>query len=47
MKKIDLADVLTFGGLLVAGAGIWMLSPAWALIVMGTALFGIGIRASW
>lgn len=47
MKKLlswlDLSDVLTFGGLGLVGYGISLFSVPIAWIVVGTALFFLGI----
>lgn len=40
----DVRDVLVFGGLAVVGVGVWWIFPAAALIVIGAALFALGIR---
>ena len=40
---VDGSDVLTFGGLALAGVGIGMVSVPVALIVVGMALFALGV----
>lgn len=44
--KVDRVDVMAFGGLLVMGIGIGMLSVPWAMIIIGGLVFGIGIGAA-
>lgn len=42
---IGVEEVLTFGGLAFAAAGLWLLAGApIALIVVGAALFWLGVR---
>lgn len=41
--KIDRIDWLVFGGLILLGTGIGMMSVAWALVVVGSILFCLGI----
>jgi len=43
---IDVVDILTFGGLAMVGAGLWMVRPWVALVVVGGVLFGLGIWSS-
>lgn len=43
---IDIADVLVFGGILMVGCGIWMVRPWVAFVVVGAAMFGLGIWSS-
>ena len=43
---LDLADAHFYGGLALAGAGAWLLSPAWALIGVGVALAVNGFLAA-
>jgi hypothetical protein len=47
MKKIftllDASDVMTYGGLTLAGVGISMISLPVALVVVGAVLFLLGI----
>lgn len=44
--KPDLADGLTFAGLLLMGAGLWLIEPAYALTVVGAVLTWLGIRSA-
>jgi hypothetical protein len=48
-SQIDASDVMTYGGLALAGSGIALISPPVALIVVGTVLFSLGIMTaiSW
>lgn len=46
MKKfaLDLGDVLVFGGLLIAGSGLWLqLGLGIALIAVGSVLVSVGL----
>ncbi|MCC6426271.1 MAG: hypothetical protein IT435_05570 [Phycisphaerales bacterium] len=43
---LDGFDVVTLLGLAMLGVGVWMLSPAWSLIVIGSLLTAWGLRAS-
>ena len=46
MKHIDIADVWTYAGLLVMGAGLWMIDYRLALVIVGSLLFVCGIDAT-
>jgi hypothetical protein len=39
-------DLLTFGGLAMAGVGLWLYAPWISFTVVGFLLFGIGIFPS-
>lgn len=42
---IDLRDCHIYGGLAIAAAGGWQLSPAWTSVALGLALAVMGIFA--
>lgn len=42
MKKISIEDVLLFLGLIMLGAGLWLVAPWISLTVVGGALMMIG-----
>ena len=44
--KIDLPDVVALAGLLTAAAGVWMIYPPAALIVLGVGLMVGGLVAA-
>lgn len=46
MKRIDIADVWTYAGLVVLGVGLWMIDRWLALVVVGLLLFVCGIDAT-
>lgn len=46
MKRIDIADVWTYVGLFVLGAGLWMVDYRYALATIGLLLFVCGIDAT-
>lgn len=46
-RRVDLSDVLALVGLLLVGAGVWLLSPAAALIVVGSVLLVVGLAGAW
>ena len=39
-------DILTWGGLLLAGAGVWQWSPPAAALLVGTVCFAVGLLAT-
>lgn len=41
----DARDLVTFGGLLLAGYGLWSIYPPVACVVVGAALFWLGARS--
>lgn len=43
VPSLDLRDAHIYGGLLVMGAGVWMISPAAAVIAVGAVLFLLGM----
>ncbi len=42
--KIDMRDVLVFGGLGMIGVGFYLIRPEFALVAIGTGMFILGIR---
>ncbi len=44
MKRLN--DAMAFGGLLLLGAGLWFIYPPAAAVVVGAALFAIGVLGS-
>lgn len=42
--KVDPRDVLCFGGIGLAAAGVWQIYPPAAWIVSGAALFWLAVR---
>lgn len=50
LRRLTAPDVLrdlhVYGGLLLAGVGGWLLSPAWTLVLVGLVLVGLGLLAS-
>ena len=47
MVKPDLFDVCIIAGFGSMVAGIWMLSPPWALILGGLGAISLGLLGSW
>ncbi len=47
LASLDGSDVMTFGGLALAGYGIGQISVPAALIVVGTVLFLLGILTAF
>jgi len=45
-KAFDLQDLFVFGGLGCVGYGIWQVYPPAAWVVVGVALFWLGVRSS-
>ena len=45
LATFDLADVFAFGGLVVAGYGVWQIHQPSAFIVVGVTLFWLGVRS--
>ena len=43
-SAFDVRDVFVFGGIGLAGYGIWIVSPPAAFVVVGLAFFWLGIR---
>lgn len=43
--KIDASDVLTIVGLGMVSIGLWLVSPALALVIIGVLLLCLGIAA--
>ena len=41
--KIDLRDVITFGGIGLAGYGCYNINPALAPVIVGLMLFALGL----
>ena len=44
MKRLN--DAMAFGGLLLLGAGLWFIYPPASAVVVGAALFAIGVLRS-
>jgi hypothetical protein len=47
MRRVDATDLLAVVGLGTLGAGLWMIWPALALIVVGSLLLVMGIVGAW
>ena len=45
-RRPDISDLLFLGGLALVGAGLWMISPAVALIVIGGVLMAVGLAGA-
>lgn len=45
--KVDHFDVCILAGFPALVAGIWMLSPPWALIIGGIGLVAYGLVGNW
>jgi hypothetical protein len=45
-NKFDLMDALTLAGLGIFGVGMWLISPAISLSVVGAVIFLIGFMGS-
>lgn len=41
----NLYDILTFGGLLMLGVGLYLINPPLAFVVVGAMLFTLGMVA--
>lgn len=46
-RVIDLGDVLTFGGALLLGAGLWTYLGPVVLVGYGALMLGAGLWLSW
>ena len=46
-NRMDIYDVMGIMGLLLLGTGLWMVSPALALSVVGALLVIAGLFGSW
>jgi predicted naringenin-chalcone synthase len=44
-KKLDFTDGCIYCGLASVGAGVWQIYPPAALIVVGSAVFALGVAA--
>lgn len=41
--KTLLPDLVAAIGLIITASGVWMISPAWALIIVGLAVIGFAL----
>jgi hypothetical protein len=46
MSRLDIFDVLAFIGILLLATGLWLVSPALSLTVVGILLLGIGLAGA-
>jgi len=42
---LDIRDAHIYGGLLLAGIGGWLISPAWTCVVLGLIIAALGVFA--
>ena len=40
---VTACDALAVGGLITLASGLWMLSPAWCLVIIGSIVTGVTI----
>ncbi len=45
--KPDICDLLILAGLALAGGGMWIVAPWAALLMVGTAVFALGLLGSY
>lgn len=47
MSKIDINDVLIFGGLILMGFGLYLIWPPLTPLVIGSVLLAMGVMGTW
>jgi hypothetical protein len=46
MREV-LPDILAITGYMMLFAGLWLIDPAWALVIGGAVMLGVGLFSAW